>query len=84
MDQLKIKKAVIGGWSRGGYISTAFYDTYPERVLGLILEDGGSVAMNTYYHKMEPAKLDSTLMMIERVNFPDVVYNSEFDAYYDL
>lgn len=42
MDQLNIKKAIIGGWSRGGYIASAFYDTYPKSVLGLLLVDGGS------------------------------------------
>jgi pimeloyl-ACP methyl ester carboxylesterase len=26
MDVKKIKKAVVGGWSRGGFIATAFYD----------------------------------------------------------
>lgn len=84
MDRLKIKKAVIGGWSRGGFISTAFYDAYPERVLGLILEDGGSVSMNNYYHKMEPAELENTLKMIERAHPPDTFYASELDAYYDI
>jgi len=84
MDELKIKKAVIGGWSRGGYISTAFYDAYPEQVLGLILEDGGSVAMNAWYHKMKPEQLDSTLLKIAASDFPDAVYGTEFDAYYDL
>ncbi|MFN2440816.1 MAG: alpha/beta fold hydrolase, partial [Chitinophagaceae bacterium] len=44
MDKLKIKKAVIGGFSRGGIITTAFFDTYAERILGLILVDGGSTA----------------------------------------
>lgn len=82
MDQLKIQKAIIGGWSRGGFISTAFYDAYPERVLGLILEDGGSVNMNTYYHKMEPQKLESTLKKIERDWPADTSYAREFDAYY--
>jgi pimeloyl-ACP methyl ester carboxylesterase len=47
LDRLKIKKAVFGGWSRGGCVVTAFYDAYPEYVSGLILEDGGSVAAAT-------------------------------------
>lgn len=84
MDQLKIKKAVIGGWSRGGGVSTAFYDAYPERVLGLILEDGGSVAQNTHYHKMETAKLEETIRGIMAHPLKDTVYASAFDAYYDL
>ncbi len=51
LDHLKIKKAIIGGWSRGGSISTVFYDAYPDRVLGLILEDGGSAAWVCNDHK---------------------------------
>lgn len=42
MNELKIDKAIIGGWSRGGYIASAFYDAYPESVMGLMLVDGGS------------------------------------------
>jgi pimeloyl-ACP methyl ester carboxylesterase len=53
---LGIKKAVMGGWSRGGSVCTAFYDAYPQMVLGLILEDGGSVAWNLNHHR---SKMDS-------------------------
>lgn len=42
LNYLQISKAVIGGLSKGGWIATAFYDDYPEYVLGLLLEDGGS------------------------------------------
>lgn len=52
LDKLKIKKAVIGGWSRGGCVATAFYDAYPDYVSGLILEDGGSVAAATTDSKL--------------------------------
>ncbi len=51
MDALKIKKAIVGGFSRGGSISTAFYDAYRDRVSALILEDGGSVAWDVNGHK---------------------------------
>lgn len=84
MDHLKIKKAVLGGWSRGGAISTAFYDAYPESVLGLILEDGGSVNMTTHYHKMEDAQLIKTIQGIMEHPMKDTVYNSLFDAYYEI
>ncbi|HEX8378627.1 MAG TPA: alpha/beta hydrolase [Pedobacter sp.] len=81
MVELRIKKAVIGGWSRGGAVSTAFYDAYPERVRGLILEDGGSVSINTDYHLMDDPKLNSTVKSIVD-SFPkDTSYVSEFDAY---
>lgn len=39
MDELGIKKAVIGGVSMGGYASFAFARRYPERMLGLVLAD---------------------------------------------
>ena len=44
MDYLAIDKAVVGGLSKGGWVATAFYDTYPDRVFGLLLEDGGSLS----------------------------------------
>jgi pimeloyl-ACP methyl ester carboxylesterase len=81
LDELNIKKAVIGGWSRGGMISSAFYDTYPERVLGLILEDGGSVSTNTHYHKMDSATLSTRIEQIFKDRFPELSYGSEFEAY---
>ena len=42
MDKLGIEKAVIGGLSLGGGVTTTFYENYPERALALVLEDGGS------------------------------------------
>ncbi len=82
MDKLKIKRSVIGGWSRGGSIATAFYDAYPANVLGLILEDGGSVSTNTYYHKMDSATLLKRIKEIFRERLVDTAYASQFDAYY--
>ena len=81
MEAKKIEKAVIGGWSRGGIITTAFYDAYPEKVLGLILEDGGSVSVNTHYHKMEETELKALVKGIfkDRISYPS--FNSKFEAY---
>lgn len=83
LDKLNIPKAFIGGFSRGGYIATAFYDAYPEKVEGLILEDGGSVPFSNYYHKLgtealtqKAAEFDPT----EKMPW-DTTYTSEFDAY---
>jgi len=45
MDQLGIDKAVMGGLSLGGGVTTAFYENYPERALALVLEDGGADAV---------------------------------------
>jgi pimeloyl-ACP methyl ester carboxylesterase len=81
MKEKKIKKAIIGGWSRGGVVATAFFDTYPDKVLGLILEDGGSVSTNTHYHKLSPNDLDKRIADIfrDRQSYP--LLNSEYDAY---
>ena len=81
MISKKIEKAVIGGWSRGGIIATAFYDTYPDKVLGLILEDGGSVSTNTYYHKMKEDELRERVKEIFKdwVTYPK--FDSQFEAY---
>ncbi len=81
MKHLKIDKAIIGGWSRGGFIASAFYDVYPEKVLALILEDGGSVATNTNYHKMDSAQLIQKVKGFADQIIPDTVYSTELDAY---
>lgn len=44
LQQLHIKKAIIGGESMGGYIALAFLQHYPNKVAGLILSDTQSIA----------------------------------------
>ncbi|ARG96256.1 alpha/beta fold hydrolase [Legionella micdadei] len=44
LDQLYIKKAIIGGESMGGYVALAFLQKYPEKVDGLILSNTQTVA----------------------------------------
>jgi len=41
LDSLSIQQCVIGGFSRGAYFATVFYDQFPNKVHALILEDGG-------------------------------------------
>ncbi|MBB1285591.1 alpha/beta hydrolase [Flavisolibacter sp. BT320] len=81
MDHRKIKKAVIGGWSRGCAVATAFYDAYPDRVLGLVLEDGGSVAMNNFYHRLSEDSLQKRVSRIYYKEVIDSLYLSERAAY---
>ncbi|MBS1772255.1 MAG: alpha/beta hydrolase [Bacteroidetes bacterium] len=52
LDELHIKKAVMGGFSRGGTVSTVFYDAYPQYVQALVLEDGGSAPWAINAHKL--------------------------------
>jgi pimeloyl-ACP methyl ester carboxylesterase len=82
LDNLKIKKAVIGGWSRGGSIATAFYDAYPARVLGLILEDGGSVAAPAIDHSksIDSCSVEITKRYQEYEQFVSQKYESAFEA----
>lgn len=86
MDNLSIKKAFIGGFSRGGYVATAFYDAYPQSVSGLVLEDGGSVSSNTYYHKLSSEQLNVTSKKFDSTTEQpwDRTYKSEYEAYKSL
>lgn len=88
MDSLQIKKAVIGGFSRGGYVASVVYQSYPERVMSLILEDGGSVAFNAFYHKMSEKELDAkakTMMLSSEIDsLYNGSYSSDFEAYAKL
>lgn len=44
LDYLKIKSAVIGGESMGGYVALAFLERFPNKVEGLILSSTQSIA----------------------------------------
>jgi pimeloyl-ACP methyl ester carboxylesterase len=44
LDQLHIKKAIIGGESMGGYVALAFLEKYPGSAVGVILSDTQSIA----------------------------------------
>lgn len=81
LDHEKIEKAIIGGWSRGGYIASAFYDAYPERVLGLILEDGGTVGANTFYHSLEDNELVDFVNDLFRDRVEYLKFESEYEVY---
>jgi pimeloyl-ACP methyl ester carboxylesterase len=80
MDSLKLGKAIIGGFSRGGYIAAAFYQSYPERVKGLILEDGGSVAFNSYNHRMSEESLNRKIKSMTPEKGGNNIYETAFDT----
>lgn len=52
MTKLGIEKAVIGGLSLGGGVTTTFYENYPDRALALVLEDGGADAVQARTEKI--------------------------------
>lgn len=81
LDKLQIKKAIIGGWSRGGSISTAFYDAFPNSVRALILEDGGSVAWDVH-KKLSTMEADIKETRQNYVYKRQLVFDTEFGAYW--
>lgn len=80
MDSLKINQAIIGGFSRGGYIAAAFYQSYPERVKALILEDGGSVAFNTFNHQISEEALNIKVKSMLPEQGVSSIYEASFDS----
>lgn len=51
LDSFYVKKAIVGGFSRGGYLATSFYSRYPNRVKGLVLEDGGTAKFYSHFYQ---------------------------------
>jgi pimeloyl-ACP methyl ester carboxylesterase len=51
LDQLKIPAAVFGGASKGGFVTAAVYDHYPNRVLGLLMADGGTFSIQWVFER---------------------------------
>lgn len=54
MQTLGIERAVIGGLSLGGGVTTSFYDHYPDRALALVLEDGGADPVQARTERLYP------------------------------
>ena len=82
MDHLSIQKAVIGGFSKGGFVAAAFYDTYPERTLGLLLEDGGTwsnLARNDDVYLQDEANYDPHIA--EWIDFFSTTYKTRMSGF---
>ena len=80
LEHLNIKQTIVGGWSRGGIIAAAFYQTYPAKVKGLILEDGGGASF------LKPRQLLDEEVLKERyekmyASSNDTLFNSQFEAF---
>lgn len=82
LTTLKIDKVTIGGWSRGGTIATAFYDTYPDMVSAIVLEDGGSVGWLRPGHRMEGSEL-AKLFDDNKQQYGEVPADKLFPSLYD-
>jgi pimeloyl-ACP methyl ester carboxylesterase len=82
MDHLKIRCAVMAGGSLGGFATAAFYDDYPERVLGLVMGDGGVVPWQSYLEQ----NYETSIAMYRRhatetASFGGWSYADPFDAF---
>ncbi len=82
LTRLKIDKVIIGGWSRGGTIATAFYGTYPEMVSAIVLEDGGSVGWLRPGHRMEGSELVK-LFDYNKQQYGEIPADTLFPSLYD-
>jgi len=85
MDCLKIDKAILGGLSKGGFVAAAFYDTYPERVLGLLLEDGGSfsdlrLAEDVQLNVVMPGPMPYPAEACKKLYDPSTYFESRFEG----
>lgn len=81
MDQLGIERAVIGGLSLGGGVTTAFYDHYPGRALAIVLEDGGADPVQARTEKAF-ARMKALAGSFPR--HEDLVFDTRFAAYQAL
>ena len=75
MDYLHISEAVIGGLVKGGWVAAAFYDDYPQRTLGLLLEDGGS-----YSSIQLQEEIRNKLVQSKPIPFDTKVFRKLFDT----
>lgn len=85
MDYLDIPKAVIGGLSKGGWIAAAFYDTYPNRVLGLLLEDGGSFSHlrlkeEAHLNLIQPGPVPYSVEAMEKLFDPSIRFKTRIEG----
>jgi pimeloyl-ACP methyl ester carboxylesterase len=77
LDHLAIPAAVFGGASKGGFVAAAVYDHYPNRVLGLLMADGGTWSNQWIFDRQTP---DQTRRHLADP-LPRIVGSSEFEVF---
>jgi pimeloyl-ACP methyl ester carboxylesterase len=77
LDHLRIRAAVFGGASKGGFVAAAVYDHYPNRVLGLLMADGGTWSNQWVFDRESPDQIRQHL--VDPV--PRITGASEFDVF---
>lgn len=82
-EHLGIDKIIIGGFSRGAYIATAYYSKHTDKVDALILEDGGVNPFLGHLKGLTPEQLKD-FIETDINNRPQELfkeYDTEFEAY---
>jgi pimeloyl-ACP methyl ester carboxylesterase len=82
LDHLKIRAAVFGGASKGAFIASAVYDQYPDRVLGLLLANGGTWSDQWIFDHTDPAVVRDRITWEELP--PDISGPSEFAVFMQM
>ncbi len=77
LDSLHIPAAVFGGSAKGAFIGAAAYDQYRNRVLGLLLAEGGTFSMQWLYDHNAWARDALTYDELP----PAITGPSEFDVF---
>jgi len=77
LDHLRIPAAVFGGASKGGFVAAAVYDHYPNRVLGLLMADGGTWSNQWIFDRQSPAEARQRLVD----PLPRITGDTEFDVF---
>lgn len=80
LDSKKIKSSYLAGWSRGGSIATAFYDSYPKMVKGLVLIDGGAANWIRKRQLLSEEQIQAHFKKMEG-NIAKTYFPSQFELY---
>jgi len=78
LDSLKIPAAVFGGSNKGGFVAAAVYDHYANRVLGLLMADGGTWSSQWLIDRQTPEEAHQRMSD----PIPQITGPSEFDVFW--
>lgn len=82
LDRLQIRAAVFGGASKGGFVAAAVYDQYPDRVLGLLMADGGTWSPQWIFDHTDPEVIRQRIEWDELP--PEITGPSEFAVFLQM
>lgn len=78
LDSKKIKSTYLAGWSRGGSIATAFYDSYSSMVNGIVLIDGGAA---NWMRKRQNLSDELIKSYFDKLKFEQTYFQNQYDLY---